>query len=42
VLQSFGLMAAPQITGETAASALQPASGALGSLNGSARSLVAS
>ena len=42
VLQSFGLMAAPQISGETSTGALQPVAPALGSLNGStARSLVA-
>jgi hypothetical protein len=43
VLQAFGLMAQPQITGDTTTAPLQPAAGGLGSLNGAAaRSLVAS
>jgi short subunit dehydrogenase-like uncharacterized protein len=42
VLQSFGLMAAPELSGQVSAAALQPAATAIGSLNGtSARALVA-
>ena len=42
VLRSFGLMAAPAISGEATAPPLQPPAAALGSFNGAARSLVAS
>jgi short subunit dehydrogenase-like uncharacterized protein len=41
-LQAFGLMGQPHISGAAATAPLQPASAAIGALNGAARTLVAS